>query len=94
VVPEHEVAGEEDPGDRGQPNSVPRERTVAAPFKDSNEDEKGQPEERPIERPGRGRDCGKQVEDTGERDAGRAEERRDTRPTSERGQDAEIVAQE
>jgi hypothetical protein len=94
VVPEHEVTGEEDPGDRREADGVSWQRTVAAPFKDSNEDEQREPEERPIERPCRRRDCREQVEDTRERDAGRAEQGRNARSSGKRRQDAEIVAQE
>ncbi len=79
VVPEHEVAGEEDAGDGGQPPRSPGERPVAPVLHDRHEDEQGQPEHGPIDRAGRGRDRGVPVEDPGEGDAQRPDERRQAR---------------
>ena len=54
VVPEHQVAGEEDPGDGGQPDRLARQRAVAPPLPERDEDEQRQAEDRAVERPGRG----------------------------------------
>jgi hypothetical protein len=93
VVPEHEVAGEEDAGDRGDADRLARQRPVAPPFRECDEDEDRQAEDRAVERAGRGRDRGEQVEDPGERDARPAEERRQARPAREPVEDAELPAQ-
>jgi hypothetical protein len=58
-----------------------------------DEDEQGQAEDRAVEGPGRGRDRGVQVEDTGERDARRPDERGKPRPFGEPGERPELAAQ-
>ena len=83
VVPEHQVAGEEDARDSRQADRLARQRAVATPLPEGDQDEQRQPEDRAVERPGRGRDRGEQVEDPRERDACRAEERREARPLGE-----------
>ena len=93
VVPEHQVAGEEDPRDRGEPDRLPRQRSVPPALAERDEDEQGQAEDRAVERPGRGRDRGVQVEDTGERDARRPDQGGKPRPFGEPGERPELAAQ-
>ena len=66
---------------------------MPSPLSERDEDEKRKPEDGTIERPsGRG-DRRVQIEGAGERDAGRAEERRETWPLREPVEDAENPAQ-
>ena len=83
MVPEHQVAHEEDPGDRGQADRPGRQRPVLAPLDERDEHEDRQPEQGPEHGPGRGRDGRVQVEDPRERDADRAEQRRQPGPRRE-----------
>ena len=83
MVPEHQVAGEEDPGDGREPDRLPRQRTVASPLPERHEHEQRQPEDGAVERAGRRRDRREQVEDPRERDARRAEQRRESWPLRE-----------
>jgi hypothetical protein len=53
-MPEHEVAGEEDPGDRGDTDRLAWQRPVAPPFREGDEDEDRQAEDGAVERAGRG----------------------------------------
>src|SRR4029077_5059416 len=94
VVPEHEVAGEGDASDRRDRHRPSRQRTMSAQFPVRDEHEQRQPEHRPVERPGRGRDRGVDVEDTGERDARGTEQRREAWSPGEPVERPERGAQE
>ena len=74
VVPKHEVAGERDAREGRHDNRASRQRAVALPLPERHEHEQRQPEDRSIERAGRRRDGGVQIEDARERDARRAEQ--------------------
>jgi hypothetical protein len=52
VVPEQQVAREEDPRDRGQADRLARQRTVPPPLEERDEDQQGQAEDRSVERAG------------------------------------------
>ena len=53
VVPERQVAGEEDPGDQRQPDRGPRQRPELPPLQVRDRGEERQPEQAAVERAGR-----------------------------------------
>jgi hypothetical protein len=52
VVPEQEIAGEEDARDRAKADRCRRQATVASPFGETDEGEQREAEEGAINRPG------------------------------------------
>ena len=80
VVPEDQVTGEEQPGERGEPPAAPRHRAMAPPLAEGDDRQERQPEQRPVHRAGLGADLRPAVEDARERDAHRPAQRREMRP--------------
>ncbi len=80
VVPEQQVAREEDAGDRGEPARPTGQATVPTLLGQGDEHEQRQPEQRAIHRTRGRRHRGIGVEDARERDADRPGEGREARP--------------
>ena len=87
--PVKKTPGDAPPAGSTRAGSGPYRRRSA----ERDEDEQRQPEDRPVDRPGRGRHRGVQVEDPRERDAHRAEQRRDARSLREPVERAGLRAQ-
>jgi hypothetical protein len=84
VVPEQEIAGEEDARDGRQPDGGGRQRAVASLLEDRDGDQDRQAEEAAEDDPGRGRHPRIPVEDPREGDAHRPKQSRQVGPSGDR----------
>ena len=84
VVPERQVAGEEDPGDRGEPDGGARNRPEPTLLEQGDRGKNRQAEQAAEHCRGRRRDVRVPVQDSGERDAHRAGQGRQSRPPGDR----------